>query len=259
MKVPKHLVTLVVGIVAGGIVAVGATAAVEASATGPTTTYYGCVSAKGALSKVGTVSPVCSATAHVISWDSQGPAGTPGAPGTPGVPGAIGLPGSPGQQGIPGPTGLTGLPGLTGQTGAPGSTPAAPSGSSQLATPITLTWSNYTGIKATDTPLALAGSVAHNMLITGEFTVKFVSCTTSCGSVIVGGDIGVNSTVSAIGPFYTTLRAVGDQQTISLSGVLTYGPGSTYGTIDAQGNWPITDVIQCTAAYVTAVDLGPVS
>jgi len=220
MKVPKHLVTLVVGILAGGIVAVGATAAVEASASGTNVTYYGCLSTRGALSKVGTVSPVCTATAHVINWDSTG------------------------TQGPPGPAGAT---------------PAAPNGNGVLATPITLTNSNYTPIEQTLSPLALPGPAAHNMLITGEFTVHFVSCTTNCGSVVVAGDLGINSTVSGIGPFATTLQSVGSFQTITMSGILSWGPGSTYGAMWAQGTWPTGDVIQCTVANITAVDLGPVS
>ena len=38
MRVPKHLVTLAVGVLVGGIVAVGATAAVNASATASSVT-----------------------------------------------------------------------------------------------------------------------------------------------------------------------------------------------------------------------------
>ena len=53
-----------------------------AGATGPSVTYFGCLSAKGGLTKVGTTSPTCPTTATVISWNSQGPAGTPGTNGT---------------------------------------------------------------------------------------------------------------------------------------------------------------------------------
>jgi hypothetical protein len=121
---------LVATVAVGGVVQ----SAFMAGAAGTTTTYYGCVSATGTLSKVGTVAPTCAATSTRISWNSVGPRGpagvgvttavlavgdatcphggisvtsatgksavcngadgAPGAPGTPGAPGAAGVNGS---------------------------------------------------------------------------------------------------------------------------------------------------------------------
>ncbi len=77
MRVPKHLVTLVAGILVGGIVAVSAAAAVEASASTTDTTYYACLSS-GRLSNVATVPPTCNAPATSISWNQTGPQGPAG-------------------------------------------------------------------------------------------------------------------------------------------------------------------------------------
>ena len=86
MRVPKQLGTIVIAAAVAGVVSFGAGAVVEASATGSSVTYQACLSSKGALSKVGsTVTPTCPATSHVISWNSQGPAGAPGADGVPGI------------------------------------------------------------------------------------------------------------------------------------------------------------------------------
>ena len=56
MRVPKALVLIAVAMIAG---ATGAalTAAVNVGASGSSTTYYACLSSKGALTKVGTASP----------------------------------------------------------------------------------------------------------------------------------------------------------------------------------------------------------
>ena len=85
MRVPKQLSTIVIAAAVAGVVSFGAGAVVEASATGSSVTYQACVSKTGAMSKVGTVTPTCPATSHVISWNSQGPDGAPGTPGTPGA------------------------------------------------------------------------------------------------------------------------------------------------------------------------------
>ena len=88
MRVPRHLVTLAVGILAGGIVAVGATVAVEAGAGGSSVTaptWYGCLSKTGALSKVGTVAPTCPAKSTAMSWNSF-PADANGTPQCTGFP-----------------------------------------------------------------------------------------------------------------------------------------------------------------------------
>ncbi len=54
-----------------------------AGADGAGVTYYGCLSVKGALSKVGTVSTtLCPKSDQQISWNSVGPQGPPGPAGT---------------------------------------------------------------------------------------------------------------------------------------------------------------------------------
>lgn len=88
------LKTLALGAAVGALVATGLTLGVaEASASGPTSTYYGCL-AKGKLTSVGTVAPTCKPSATQISWNSQGPTGPRGATG---------------PQGPVGPSGTTGL------------------------------------------------------------------------------------------------------------------------------------------------------
>lgn len=88
-KIPRSIVLVAVGVIAGAIIATGTTVAIEAGATGASTTYYACLSARGALSKVGTATPTtCSNSSPVISWNSVGPQGEPGVPGAQG-PGAL--------------------------------------------------------------------------------------------------------------------------------------------------------------------------
>lgn len=74
----KSIILVAVGIIAGAGLAVGTMKAVQAGATNPAATYYGCVSAHGALSKVGTVSPTCPGKSTQISWNSIGPQGQAG-------------------------------------------------------------------------------------------------------------------------------------------------------------------------------------
>ncbi len=91
-----RLKTLALGMTVGALLATGLTIGVtEASASGPGTTYYGCL-AKGKLTSVGTVAPTCKASSTLISWNSQGPTG---------------------PQGPVGPTGPTGPQGPSGTTG----------------------------------------------------------------------------------------------------------------------------------------------
>ena len=85
MRVPKQLGTIAIAAAVAGVVSFGAGAVVVASATGSSVTYQACVSKTGAMSKVGTVTPTCPSTSHVISWNSQGPAGAPGTNGAPGI------------------------------------------------------------------------------------------------------------------------------------------------------------------------------
>lgn len=80
MRVPKQLSTIVIAAAVAGVVSFGAGAVVEASATGSSVTYQACLSSRGALSKVGTVTPTCPSASTVISWNSIGPAGPAGLP-----------------------------------------------------------------------------------------------------------------------------------------------------------------------------------
>lgn len=148
------------------------------------------------------------------------------------------------------------LVGARGATGPAGGTPATPSTSSNQPV-VPPNDGSYTQVSVSGT-LPLPGTSAHNVQISGQFTVQFASCVTNCGPVIVGADLGVNGVVSGIGPYATTLRQVGNQQTITLTGVLTFGPGNTFATIDAQANFPTDDSIVVVARDVTMVDLGPV-
>ena len=105
MRIPKQLTTIVVAAVVGGVVALGTGAAIEAGATGSATTYSGCLSSKGALSKVTTGSPTCPTGTSAISWNAQGPQGVPGTTGLTGAPGPAGPTGPAATtcQAIPGP------------------------------------------------------------------------------------------------------------------------------------------------------------
>ena len=95
MRVPKQLGTIAIAAAVAGVVSFGAGAVVEASATGSSVTYQACVSKTGAMSKVGTVTPTCPATSHVISWNSQGPQGDIGPQGAQGPQGAAACGGIP--------------------------------------------------------------------------------------------------------------------------------------------------------------------
>ena len=89
----KSLLLVAAGSIAGVALAAGATAAIDAAASSPTVTYSACLSAKGTLSRVGTVPPTCPGKSTVISWDSigpQGPTGPIGPAGPTGPPGAAG-------------------------------------------------------------------------------------------------------------------------------------------------------------------------
>jgi len=88
-----------------------------ANAAGTGTTYYACLSTKGALSKVGTTSPTtCAKTAAVISWNSVGPQGPQG------------------PQGAVGPQGPTGPQGPAGTTAFGSGTQIARSGNGETCT-----------------------------------------------------------------------------------------------------------------------------
>lgn len=76
MSTSRKCITIGVSVLAGmALMATGSI--VLAGASGSSTTYYACLS-KGALSKVGTVSPTCAPPSKVISWNSVGPQGPPG-------------------------------------------------------------------------------------------------------------------------------------------------------------------------------------
>ncbi len=89
MRVSKQLSTIVIAAAVAGVVSFGAGAVVEASATGSSVTYQACVSKTGAMSKVGTVTPTCPATSHVISWNQQGVQGLTGDTGPQGPGGPV--------------------------------------------------------------------------------------------------------------------------------------------------------------------------
>jgi len=81
-EIPRGIVLLAVGVIVGATLATGTTVAIEAGATATSTTYYACLSSKGALSKVGTTSPTtCAKTSTVINWNSAGPQGIQGVQG----------------------------------------------------------------------------------------------------------------------------------------------------------------------------------
>lgn len=78
MWIPKSIVLMAVGVIAGATIATGATIAISAGASNPAVTYYGCVNTRGALSKVSTAAPTCPARDSPISWNSVGPQGPAG-------------------------------------------------------------------------------------------------------------------------------------------------------------------------------------
>ena len=80
----------VVVALAATALSIGATAAIDAGASGPNVTYYACLSTTGKLSKVGTTAPTCTGTSTQISWNSQGATGATGAPGATGAQGPAG-------------------------------------------------------------------------------------------------------------------------------------------------------------------------
>ncbi|MGO8870284.1 MAG: pentapeptide repeat-containing protein [Acidimicrobiales bacterium] len=71
----------------------------------PSTEYFVCL-ANGKLTKVGTASSTCKATARLISWNSEGPSGSAGPQGPTGSQGAAG------PQGPQGPAGATACGGI---------------------------------------------------------------------------------------------------------------------------------------------------
>ena len=77
MKPVRMLVLLATASLLGALLATGVTLAVNAGATGSSTTYYACLKG-GQLSKVATAPPTCRTGATPISWNSQGPAGAGG-------------------------------------------------------------------------------------------------------------------------------------------------------------------------------------
>jgi hypothetical protein len=80
MSLPSTFKVTIAAALAVAMLAVGA-AVVTAGAANPPTTYYACL-LNGSLSQVGTTSPTCqSKGATVISWNSVGPQGLPGADG----------------------------------------------------------------------------------------------------------------------------------------------------------------------------------
>lgn len=87
MRIPRSVVLVAIGVLAGAALTAGTTVAiVGASGTSITApTWYGCLSKAGALSKVGTVAPTCAISKQAISWNSY-PSNANGAPLCTGIP-----------------------------------------------------------------------------------------------------------------------------------------------------------------------------
>jgi hypothetical protein len=80
------LVLAVAALFVGSVTAAGVSFGLStASAQGSSTTYYACLSTKGALSKVGTNAVTCTAPSQEISWNSEGPTGPQGPAGANGT------------------------------------------------------------------------------------------------------------------------------------------------------------------------------
>jgi Pentapeptide repeats (8 copies) len=87
-RMPRVALLLTVAVIIGATT--GITLTVAAGAQGSSTTYYGCVSAKGSLSKVGATAPACPGQSTQISWNSVGPQGAAGPQGPAGSTGPQG-------------------------------------------------------------------------------------------------------------------------------------------------------------------------
>jgi hypothetical protein len=85
-------------------------------------TIYGCVRDHIGIVRIVGEHSRCLPLERKISWNVQGPAGTPGPMGPAGATGEQGLPGETGPSGIPGASGLMGSKGDTGAAGYTGST-----------------------------------------------------------------------------------------------------------------------------------------
>jgi hypothetical protein len=70
MRIPRSIILVAVGVIAGATITAGAASAISAGASNPTVTYYGCVSTRGTLSKVGSTAPKCSGKSTLIAWNS---------------------------------------------------------------------------------------------------------------------------------------------------------------------------------------------
>ncbi len=87
MGFSKQLATIVTSAAVGGLVALGASVAVNAGADTTNTAYYACLKA-GKLTSVGTVAPTSCSGGAPISWNSQGVQGVQGPAGAQGPVGA---------------------------------------------------------------------------------------------------------------------------------------------------------------------------
>jgi len=86
MRIPKSVALVAIGMIVGCISTAGTTAVVSATGTSKTApTWYGCLSAKGTLSKVGIVAPTCRSHRQAMSWNSY-PASANGTPRCTGIP-----------------------------------------------------------------------------------------------------------------------------------------------------------------------------
>jgi len=84
MRIPRSIVLLAVGVIAGATIVTGVAVSLTAGASGSSITYYACLKS-GRLTHVGGTAPTCSSTATPISWSSVGPQGPPGTNGSNGT------------------------------------------------------------------------------------------------------------------------------------------------------------------------------
>jgi len=120
MRLPRMLRLVTATLIAVSALGAGLTFAVDAGATGSSTTYYACLKG-GKLTAVGTTPPTCSSSSTQISWNSEGAQGATGAAGPQGPAGPQGATGSTGPAGAAGPAGTNGNTVLNG-SGPPAST-----------------------------------------------------------------------------------------------------------------------------------------
>jgi len=227
---PRSTASLfVVGVVVLVTLSVAAVA-VNAGATGTTTTYFACLASTGTLSHVGTTKPSvteCTSPSKVISWNSlggigpQGPAGPTGGQGPAGATGAQGSQGPSGYTnydlaqengyegsltqwlaslvGPEGPVGATGPAGAIGPQGATGPQgPVGPAGTAGLFGTDNNSSSPASGAGARctigDVQLTASSAIATNWLPAKGQTLTVAS--NSALASLIGGNYGGNGSTT---------------------------------------------------------------